>query len=750
METGKITLGQPYLNFLLSLADLSKAKRILLLTGIIDLGALPLDVREKVTTVSIDEAPHIALKGLNEAFDLAIMVPTFGRVSRENLALPDDWQLSDLATAHTEDNWLAWSINATRQDGQIIFLTSRGMLNSTLRQPIRQRTIESGLVAVISLGATHRPETSVNSAILVIRRGYKPEELILVDVSQVPDDSDWIELGNKLRKLELNSNVPGFWSVKVPIKALTNNFRLDPDFHHPRFLQIEPPPGYSEVLLSEIADIRGGRSLSSFDISTTNVTGPDIPFVQVSNITSDGELSLEFAKTFPLSLKGNSQSGWAEPDDILVTTAGTLGKVCIVPEKYSDGLFYDTSIRRVRVNQEVMSPRTVYDFMKSEAAQLQISRYSSGSVIPIVSTPNLGNIRVFLPPLATSPTAHQQPLEIIQTEQFTNFVAKTLQERVINPLLGIDTSQNPNWRNETVEKLREIMQQIQVDHEPLDELVTRFYPLPIAIAFRRLTRAYHNPYEQVNRLTELYEALTQFFYYVLVSDYLRNPELHRNLQTETAIKHHIKAYKSFSMDSRLKFIKELLNKVKQNQYRVFIPELLQLDIYAPLNELKNQRNMNAHSAAGTAAAQKALFEKDWPYIRDLLENLRFLKNYPLCRIDGYYNKGTRTLFRIEYFQGALYETDYREQEAPITDDGQVKLIRADASHVILLNPEFDWLDLHPFYQVITSQEYRYESHLCFHKQIKDEKLFGESIQFRTEFSLPGADDLQQLAKSAGF
>ncbi|HNT78595.1 MAG TPA: restriction endonuclease subunit S, partial [Anaerolineae bacterium] len=710
MNIGKITLGQPYLNFLLSLADLSKAKRILLLTGIIDLSALPLDVREKVKTVSIDEKPNIALKGLDESFDLTIMVPTFGRVSRENLELPGDWQLSDLTTAHAEDNWLAWSINATRQDGQIIFLTSRGMLNSTLRQPIRQRTVGSGLVAVISLGATHRPETSVNSAILVIRRKYKPQELTLVDVSQIPDDTDWIELGNKLRKLELNSDIPGLWAVKVPIEALTENFRLDPDFHHPRFMQLDPPPGYTEVLLSDIADIRGGRSLSSFDISTTEtIESSGLPFVQVSNITSSGELSLEFAKTFPPSLKSNSQSGWAEPGDILITTAGTLGKVCLVSEKYSDGLFYDTSIRRIRVNQEVVLPRVVYDFMKSEAAQLQISRYSSGSVIPIVSTPDLGNIRVFLPPTAST-TTYQQPLIIPQTEQFTNSIAKTLQEKVVNPLLAIDTNRNPNWRNETVESLREIMRQIQVDHEPLDELVTRSYPLPIAIAFRRLTRAYHNPYEQVNRLTELYEALTQFFYYVLVSDFLRNPGLHRNLQTETSIKQYAKAYKSFSMDNRLKFIRELLNKARQNQYTVFVPELLQLDIYTPLNELRNQRNMSAHSAAGTAAAQKALFEKDWPYILGLLEKLRFLKNYPLCRVDSYYNKGTRTLFRIEYFQGALYETDYREQEAPITDEGQVKLIGADATHVILLNPEFGWLDLHPFYQVMTPLKKGIKSH----------------------------------------
>ena len=43
------------------------------------------------------------------------------------------------------------------------------------------------------------------------------------------------------------------------------------------------------------------------------------------------------------------------------------------------------------------------------------------------------------------------------------------------------------------------MQQIQKDHEPLAELVTREYPLPIALAYRRMIRAKHAPYEQVGR-----------------------------------------------------------------------------------------------------------------------------------------------------------------------------------------------------------------------------------------------------------
>ena len=77
----------------------------------------------------------------------------------------------------------------------------------------------------------------------------------------------------------------------------------------------------------------------------------------------------------------------------------------------------------------------------------------------------------------------------------------------------------------------------------------------------------------------------------------------------------------------------------------------------------------------------------------------------------------------------------------------------EPGEIQLLNSQFDWLDLHPFYQVVTFKEYRYEAHLCFHKQINtnedgQDQILGESIQFRREFSLPGIQDLQRLVTAA--
>jgi hypothetical protein len=754
----EIQFNQPYLDFLLTLADFSEASRILLPTGIVSPDDLPSEAQDKIAEVPLQKEPASTMQGL-DGFDLAIIVPFFGRYGSVH-EFPKSWDLPTAsAQKHHEDAWLAWAIHTTKPGGLILALTSQGMLTSSLREPVRQCVIAEGLETVVSLGATFYPASSVSASLLIVRRGRNPDEITLIDLSDVDQDADWISIAEAIRDARLATiDVQGFWSTTVKRGSLLGQSRLDPYFYHPKFLRIEPSEGYTEFLLSDIGEIRGGRSLASIKSATEHEEGTPVPFIQVGNITPEGTLSVEWAKSFPKIPENTSRAGFARPGDILITVAGTLGKVCLVPDAYTDGLYYDTSVRRIRVDQDIVKPEAVYEFLNSEIARAQAERYASGSVIPTISSADLGNIRVFLPNSEVKELEPDATVEAVKRppKSFPQVIADMLEAQVVSPLHSTEIEKDPDWRAQAVENLRSIMLQIQKDHEPLDELVTREYPLPIALAYRRMIRAQHNPYEQIGRLVELYEALTQFFYYVLLSDYLRSPALQRVYRTSD--KGVRRAFKSFSMDRRLKFVNDLLKAIKKqgakdSELHPFIPELLGVDVYGPLDELRRLRNVDAHSAAGTPAAQRALLEENIPLIENLLDEIRFLQGYPLCRVQGSYAQRGKVILTIEYFQGALYETDIREQEAPLTEDEQPKQITADREHVVLLNSQFDWLDLHPFYQVITSKEYRYEAHLCFHKQIDtnedgQDQILGESIQFRREFGLPGIQDLQRLVTAA--
>ena len=334
----EIQFNQPYLDFLLTLADFSKANRILLPTGIISPDDLPPDAQGRITDVPLQKEPASVMQG-RDGFDLAIIIPFFGRYGGVH-KFPKSWDLPTAsAQKHHEDAWLAWAIHITRPGGLILALTSQGMLTSSLREPIRQRVIEEGLEATVSLGLTFYPATSVSASLLIVKRGHSPDEITLIDLSDVEQDADWISIAEAIRDSQIATiDVQGFWSTAVERGSLLGQSRLDPYFYHPKFLRIECPEGYTEFLLSDIGEIRGGRSLASLKSSTEHKEGTRIPFIQVGNITPEGTLSVEWAKSFPKIPEDTSRAGFACPGDILITVAGTLGKACLVPDVYTDGL----------------------------------------------------------------------------------------------------------------------------------------------------------------------------------------------------------------------------------------------------------------------------------------------------------------------------------------------------------------------------------------------------------------------------
>jgi hypothetical protein len=732
-----ITFSQKHLDFLLRYGQIKRSKNLTVTLGVIEKDNLPDDVVAKTHFVDLHKDPEDAFQQAVLS-DITIVVPPFGRFSQpKDIILPPNVEISQLvARRHIEDVWLLWGIAKTKPGGLIMAVTSEGMLNSASRSPIREHVLAQGLEATILLGSTFSGSV-INTALLMIRRNITPDKILLMDASNLQESWEWIALANALSKRAFAEYDLNVWYTDIDVSHLRSE-RLDPNFYHPRYLQIEPQEGYSEYILSDIADILGGRPLASLnDIDEPD--SPRIPFLQVSSIAPDGKLRLDNVRYFPKTKDAETRAGFARAGDILITTAGSLGKCCIIPENLTTGVYFDTSIRRIRVDEEIATVERVYTFLQSEAAQLQIERYASGSVIPIISSSNLGSLRVFLPDDANDLDAPILATSIPQS------IAQTLLDKVIEPLQKAD-DEDDNWREPILEVLNNAIHIIRRGRRSLDELVNQSYPLPIAIAYRRMTRASHNPYEQRSRLIELYEALTYFFYNVLFCDYLSNPELQAAYTpSDKPVK---RSFERFPMEPRLSFIKDLLSVVRKNQLQIKMMELAGIELYEPLNSIREVRNNEYHSASGTPAAQKAIFEEGWRHLEPLLRDLSFLESYSLCRVDSLFSKKGQLHARIEHFRGAMYETDIQEQKIPI-EDGDPKLILADQDHVILLTPEYSWLDLNPFYQVVSSEQYRYESHLCFVKQKKNGQLVGESMQFRDETTMPGYDNLRQRAIIAG-
>jgi hypothetical protein len=136
-------------------------------------------------------------------------------------------------------------------------------------------------------------------------------------------------------------------------------------------------------------------------------------------------------------------------------------------------------------------------------------------------------------------------------------------------------------------------------------------------------------------------------------------------------------------------------------------------------------------------------------VKTLLESMTVLKGYTFCRIRSHYLHQGIWRYQIERFRGAEYdfnmaEASYDQQETPTPD-----LLRAEREHLVLLSPDDEILDLHPFYQLYYGDETAREAHLCFMKHARSvdgriTQLIGESVRNSREIELLGRAEYDRL------
>ena len=203
-----------------------------------------------------------------------------------------------------------------------------------------------------------------------------------------------------------------------------------------------------------------------------------------------------------------------------------------------------------------------------------------------------------------------------------------------------------------------------------------------------------------------------------------------------------------SIDYRLKFISDILGVARNSSITLFMPELVNSSIVEVGDQLREEvRNPVSHSAPGSEPYVRSLVERHLPSVERLLESLRFLSNYTLCRIRGHYYENGQWHYQAEVHRGAEYDINIKEESstALLSDTSEEpQLIMAERDHLVILSADDETLDLYPFYQLYFGNETCRESHICFFKHRQSNRLFGESIRSGVEVELPGTDEFQLL------
>lgn len=682
----------------------------------------------------------------NGPYDGAILLPAFSVRLADHFFIepPKDW--GDLGRPISEDWLIAHTVNNLKPEGSMAALVPNGLLSNYRRQVMRQELIDRGLVLVASIpnDLIFRDYKNIQIAtrVIILRSNYYGDERSVtfvnwVNYANLPTPDDWQEILSG--KLKLDDDI-----VQISIPDLEDEvYRLDPQYYDPTYLQIKPPEGYIEYSLDEIADIRGGFMVDKVDRFELKANNDWLPYLQVRHITYDSEISDKLFWIDPTKVPSKEER-LAMPGDILVTVSGTVGKATIVPEIFKDGVFFDTSIRRIRVDSEYARPDWVLRFFQSEIGKLQFRRLTSGSTIPQITTPGLASMRVFLPALNEEANLEElevyEPkiVEITRDNTPAHLLADAISANVVDYLRTIESG-NTNW-SEVVEKtLRNLIDDLVP--KPLEKVIIEDFPAPIAIPYRRFMMARYNHYERLNRMISLVESCIYFVFHVLVVDYC----LH-GWQNQVSLSKEAKlALKGVqSIDYRLKFIKDVFDASRSGLVTLFMPELVNTEIVEVGDNFRDRvRNPISHSAPGSEPYVRSLIEKHLPSVNKLLEDLRFLRNYTLCRIRNHYYQNDEWHYQSELYRGAEYDLNIQESNLTETSS-EDELIEAERDHLVILSPDAETLDLHPFYQLYFGDETARESHLCFYKYRQGIRLVGESVRSSVEVSLSGIEDFQEL------
>jgi hypothetical protein len=450
---------------------------------------------------------------------------------------------------------------------------------------------------------------------------------------------------------------------------------------------------------------------------------------------------ISLPETYKSNLSIEEQFG-LRAGDLLVTVFPENRKyyVILIGEKQLTGAtLFSRALMRIRVTDTSVTPEQLFRFLVSANGQAALRsaevehRLFSSTVVPL---------RVeILPTITEHENTAFELSEVMSTLNFIN-------DEMLPNLLRLKTQ--PLSVVESDEQLKKTIETLQsklnfLIRRPLRELVMEEYPTPIALPYRYFEEAKFDIFEQVARLEDLFEAISFFVFNVTLADACHNLDMNVYYISDNNYRH---AFKKDSMIHRMEFVSNILRIAKTRTRKdLFLATLAETNVANTAKDLQDKlRNPRAHSATASEARHRQILKEFQPQVEEMLVELDFLSAYSLVDIPIFTVKNKTLRAKMNVYKGV---TPYRAEEN-FGDSSNV--LMAEHNHLLLLDPDYKLLDLHPFYQLISNKDTHYNSHLCFYKkEYKDEKedkrkLLGESIPGAFELYLDGYDDYKNLTQ----
>lgn len=612
----------------------------------------------------------------DKKFDVILCAPNFGLMLGEN-------------NRPSEELWLEWGIRHLKKDGRLVIVVPMGLLSNYSQAPIRQFLLEQAkLNAIVELPTGWASGVMISASILYITNSDK--NLKSTRMLQLPRIQD-LEISEicKLVRGDISKSleIPGGKYFDVQRSELDYS-RLDVKYYDPIYKTFSPSKEYASKILKDLVNIRSGDRFDSDKIENGG-----IPFIQVKNIIDGFGIDLRNTKKIRQDAAINSRS-YCKGGDVLISIAGTIGKVAVV----QDGIevCIDTSLRQMRIRDESeILPEYLALFLRSDLAVKQMERMTSGSVINVLSTPNLENITIYLPSI-------EKQKEVINSY---HIAVREAQSQLLGFFPNLDKRFSAKPSVEKIESIQEIK------NEPFQLVVATKFPYPLARAYSLfINSSSEGGSTQVKRLFLASEAVVYYLYGILVSDYLKKHTAN-DLELNKLLRSSIY---DFSVDKKIKFINKMIKTTNDDSsFGLFIPEIAEV-AFNYCSEIHNKvRNNFSHNETSEPWCKKQV--KDFsPKLDILFKSLLPIMGYRLVQATNIHVQNGRPQYNMIVMMGnnSIFTPQVEDLDS---------MLPIDTNKIILLDENYNSLDLHPIYQLHAWENTGMQDHLCFMKQITQGK-----------------------------
>ena len=146
--------------------------------------------------------------------------------------------------------------------------------------------------------------------------------------------------------------------------------------------------------LKGVADVDGGKRLPKGTVIQESETSI-IPYIRATDV-KNLKVNVDGAAKITKDIHQGIQNYQLKKDDVVITIVGTIGGVGIL-EKEVEVCDFTENIARVRMKDENVLSRFLLHFLDSEFGQMQMDRFSVGSLQYKLSLKSCRNIEVYLP-----------------------------------------------------------------------------------------------------------------------------------------------------------------------------------------------------------------------------------------------------------------------------------------------------------------------------------------------------------------